>query len=137
MSAGVRLSIKIGLERIEAWRGLKNLANNFLRFLCQNSHVCCIAWIRCYSAVLSAILNKFDIGIPVVATVAKAISCLCKVAKQLFTEVPLRAPRKIVRLHDGRFYIILGHTDYMLLWTSEASGTNNKELQSSKRRSRF
>jgi len=39
MSMGGKLTRKIGLERNEAWWGLKNLTFNFLRYLQRSSHV--------------------------------------------------------------------------------------------------
>lgn len=43
MCMGGKLTRKIGLERIKAWWGLKNLTYNFLRFLCQNQQASCVA----------------------------------------------------------------------------------------------
>ena len=39
MSMGGKLTRKIGLERNEAWWGLKNLTFNFLRFLQRSCHI--------------------------------------------------------------------------------------------------
>jgi hypothetical protein len=39
MFMGGKLTRKIGLERNEAWWGLKNLTFNFLRFLWRSSHM--------------------------------------------------------------------------------------------------
>jgi hypothetical protein len=43
MSMGGKLTRKIGLERNEAWWGLKNLTFNFLRFLQRSAHVAVVA----------------------------------------------------------------------------------------------
>jgi IS5 family transposase len=43
MSMGGKLTRKIGLERNEAWWGLKNLTFNFLRFLQSSAHVAVVA----------------------------------------------------------------------------------------------
>ena len=43
MSMGGKLTRKIGLERNEAWWGLKNLTFNFLRFLQRSSHIAVVA----------------------------------------------------------------------------------------------
>ena len=43
MSMGGKLTRKIGLERNEAWWGLKNLTFNFLRYLQCSSHIAVIA----------------------------------------------------------------------------------------------
>jgi IS5 family transposase len=43
MSMGGKLTRKIGLERNEAWWGLKNLTFNFLRFLQRSSHIVVVA----------------------------------------------------------------------------------------------
>jgi hypothetical protein len=43
MSMGGKLTRKIGLERSEAWWGLKNLTFNFLRFLKRSAHVAVVA----------------------------------------------------------------------------------------------
>jgi hypothetical protein len=40
---GGKLTRKIGLERNEAWWGLKNLTFNFLRYLQLSSHVAIVA----------------------------------------------------------------------------------------------
>jgi IS5 family transposase len=45
MSMGGKLTRKIGLERNEAWWGLKNLAFNFLRYLQRSSHIVIVACI--------------------------------------------------------------------------------------------
>jgi hypothetical protein len=43
MSMGGKLTRKIGLERSEAWWGLKNLTFNFLRFVKRSAHVAVVA----------------------------------------------------------------------------------------------
>ena len=43
MSIGGKLKRKIGLERDEAWWGLKNLTFNFHRFLQHSAHVAVVA----------------------------------------------------------------------------------------------
>ncbi|QPN65280.1 transposase [Synechococcus sp. CBW1006] len=43
MSMGGKLTRKIGLERNDAWWGLKNLTFNFLRYLQRSSHIATVA----------------------------------------------------------------------------------------------
>ncbi len=43
MSMGGKLTRKIGIERNEAWWGLKNLTFNFLRFLQRSGHIKMVA----------------------------------------------------------------------------------------------
>jgi hypothetical protein len=43
MSMGGKLTRKIGLERNEAWWGLKNMTFNFLRLLQRSAHLAVVA----------------------------------------------------------------------------------------------
>jgi transposase, IS5 family len=43
MPMGEKLTRKIGLERNDAWWGLKNLTFNFLRYLQRSSHIATVA----------------------------------------------------------------------------------------------
>jgi hypothetical protein len=43
MTMGGKLTRKIGIERNEAWWGLKNLTFNFLRLLQRSGHIAVVA----------------------------------------------------------------------------------------------